>query len=146
MNMLKRVATATVLAVGIAGVVEAHHAANSQFDTTQNLAFSGALEKYYVGAPHGYWYFTRMENGEVKHWVFETGAPDALRRSGLSMHGDLKIGETYKIAYSPALDGSNAGLITGIKLADGRIIGLYAKDNADAADKLLTEKLLNGDK
>ena len=143
MNMLKRVAAATVLAVGIAGVVEAHHAANSQFDTTQTLAFQGTLEKFYVGNPHGYWYFTRMVNGQAQHWAFETSGPDALRRSGMKYREDLKIGATYHLAYNPALDGSDAGLIAGIKLQDGRILGFYAKDSADAAGALLNEKVLN---
>ena len=96
-----------------------------------------------MGQPHGYWYLARTVNGEVQHWIFETGAPDVLRRSGLSMHQDLKIGQVYKLAYCPALDGTNAGLITGVRLPDGRIIGLYAKDTADAAARALTEKLLS---
>ncbi len=145
MNMLKRAAAmAMVLAVGTVGVAEAHHADNSQFDANKNTVFTGVLSRMYIGNPHSYLYFVRMVNGQQKNWTFETEAVLALRRAGLSVRDNLKIGSTYSLVYSPALDGSDSGLMTAIKLANGRIIAFLAKNNVNAANNLLNEKLLNG--
>jgi Family of unknown function (DUF6152) len=144
MNMLKRVTMAMLLAVGMVGLAEAHHAANSQFDGNKNIVFTGVLDRVYLGNPHGYLYFIRMVNGQQENWTFETEAILALRRAGLSAREDLPIGNTYSLVYSPALDGSKAGLMHAIKLSNGRVIAFSVKDNVDASDALLNERLLDG--
>jgi hypothetical protein len=144
MNMLKQAAMATVLAVGTVGLAVAHHADNSQFNANKNLAFTGVLSRMYIGNPHSYLYFARLVNGQQQNWTFETEAEAGLRRAGLSVRNSWKVGDTYSLVYSPALDGSNAGLMTAIRLTNGRIIAFLTKDNVDAANKLLNEKLLNG--
>ena len=145
MNMLKRAAVAMVLAVGLVGLAEAHHAVNSQFDANKTAPFTGVLEKTFIGNPHCYLYFVHMmPGGQQEHWIFETDAVVALKRAGLSVRDSLKIGDTYSITYNPALGGAYAGLMTAIKLHDGRIISMSAKNQQDAANQLLTEKLLNG--
>lgn len=144
MKMLKQAAIAMVLAVATAGLAEAHHAANSQFNGNQNIAFTGVLARVYVGNPHGYLYFTRIVNGQQENWTFETEAILALRRAGLSVRTDLPVGSTYSLVYSPALDGSKAGLMHAIKLSNGRIIAFSVKGNVNASDELLNQKLLNG--
>jgi hypothetical protein len=133
-----------VLAMGSVGLAEAHHAANSQFDGNKNIVFSGVLTRMYLGNPHSYVYFTRMVNGQQENWTFETEAILALRRAGLSARNDLPIGSTYALVYSPALDGSKAGLMHAIKLPSGRIIAFSVKGNVVASDALLNEQLLNG--
>jgi hypothetical protein len=142
--MLKQAAMATVLAVGTVGLAVAHHADNSQFNANKNLAFTGVLSRMYIGNPHSYLYFARLVNGQQQNWTFETEAVLALHRAGLSVRDSLKIGDTYSLVYSPALDGSDSGLMTAIKLANGRIIAFLTKNNVNAANDLLNEKLLNG--
>lgn len=144
MKMLDNVAMATVLAVGAVGLADAHHADNSQFDANKNLAFTGVLSRMNIGNPHSYLFFVRMVDGKQENWAFETEAVLALRRAGLSLRESLKIGGTYSLVYSPALDGSPSGLMTAIKLSDGRIIAFLAKNNVTAANDLLNQKLLNG--
>ncbi len=144
MNSLKQATMAMVLTLGTVGLAVAHHAANSQFDGNRNIVFTGVLNRVYLGNPHGYLYFIRMVNGQQENWTFETEAILALRRAGLSARKDLPIGSTYSLVYSPALDGSKAGLMHAIKLSDGRIIAFSVKDNVDASNALLNERLLNG--
>jgi hypothetical protein len=146
MNTTKRVGLAMVLAVGTAGLAQAHHAVNSQFNANITNPFTGTLEKTYLGNPHCYLYFVRtMPDGQMQHWTFETDAVLALRRAGLSVRENFKIGDSYAITYNPALDGGYAGLMTAIKLSDGRIISMSTKVQQNAADSLLTEKkLLDG--
>jgi len=145
MNMLKQAAMAMVLAVGIVGLAEAHHAVNSQFNANKTIPFKGVLEKMFIGNPHSYLYLARMmPGGQLQHWTFETDAVVALKRAGLSVRDSLKVGDAYSITYNPALGGELAGLMTAIKLHDGRIISMSAKAQQNAANKLLSEKLLNG--
>jgi Family of unknown function (DUF6152) len=144
MSILKKAAMAMVLAAGAVGLAEAHHADNSQFNANKNMVFTGMLSRMYIGNPHSYLYFIRMDNGQQKNWTFETEAVLALKRAGLSVRDSLKVGSTYSLVYSPALDGSDSGLMTAIKLADGRIIAFLAKNNVSTANDLLNQKLLNG--
>ena len=145
MNTLKRAATTMVLGLGIVGLAEAHHAVNSQFDANKTVSFTGVLEKTFIGNPHSYLYFMHTDNGQQQHWTFETDAVVALKRAGLSVRDNLKIGDSYAITYNPALGGGYAGLMTAIKLHDGRVISMSAKNQQNAANDLLQEKqLLNG--
>ncbi|MGH8257538.1 MAG: DUF6152 family protein, partial [Steroidobacteraceae bacterium] len=111
MDMLKQAVMAMALVAGSVGLAQAHHAANSQFDGNKNIVFTGVLARTYLGNPHSYVYFIRMVNGQQENWTFETEAILALRRAGLSARNDLPIGNTYSLVYSPALDGSKAGLM-----------------------------------
>jgi len=140
--MLKQVAMVVALAVGAAGLAQAHHAGNSQFNGNKVLPFKGVLEKVQSGNPHGYIYFVRMmPNGEQQHWIFETDAILALRRAGLSVRNDLKVGTTFSLAYNPALDGTNGGNLVALQLQDGRVLAFMTKDNVETANKLLREHL-----
>ena len=142
---MKQAAMVMVLAVGVVGLAEAHHADNSQFNANKNVLFTGVLQRMYIGNPHSYLYLVRMmPSGQMQNWTFETEAVLALKRAGLSVRDSLKVGTTYSLVYSPALDGSNAGLMTALKLSSGRVVAFLAKDNVNAANKLLAQKLLNG--
>ena len=143
--MLKQATLVIVLAVGVTALAEAHHAVNSQFNANQTMPFTGVLEKTFIGNPHSYLYFARMVKGQQEHWTFETDAVVALKRAGLSVRDSLKIGDAYSLTYNPALDGATSGLMTAIKLHDGRVISMSAKNQQSAANNILdAKKLLNG--
>ena len=144
MNVLKKVVMGMVLAVGVVALAEAHHAGNSQFNGNKVVPFTGVLEKVQSGNPHGYIYFVRMApSGQQEHWIFETDAILALRRAGLSVRNDLKVGSTFTLAYNPALDGTNGGNLVALQLQDGRVLAFMTKDNVETANKLLKEHLFN---
>jgi Family of unknown function (DUF6152) len=141
MNMLKRAGVAMALAVGTVGLAAAHHAVNSQFNGNKTSPFTGVLEKTFIGNPHSYLYFVRtMPDGQMQHWIFETDAVVALKRAGLSVRENLKVGDSYAITYNPALGGGYAGLMTAIKLHDGRVISMSAKNQQNAANSLLEKQ------
>jgi hypothetical protein len=129
---------AGALAVGVlAGPALAHHAVNSQFDITKNMSLTGVMTKYELINPHAYVHFdVKAPDGKVQAWAFETGAPIALRRAGLSAREAFKVGETYKIVYSPSRDGSPTGLMTAITLPNGQFIAFGGAQNVDAAKEL----------
>jgi hypothetical protein len=100
----------------------------------QNMPLTGVMTKYELINPHTYVHFDVKEaDGSVHAWAFETGAPIALKRAGLSARESFKIGDTYKIVYSPSRDGSRTGLMTAITLPDGRFVAFGAAQNVDAA-------------
>jgi Family of unknown function (DUF6152) len=116
------------------GAVDAHHSVNAQFDVTQNLSTTAVLKKVDLVNPHTYFHFIVTENGESYELSLETGAPIALQRAGLSVRDNLKIGETYKIFYSPARNGKKEiGLMHAMTLPDGKFIGFGAGQNIEAA-------------
>jgi hypothetical protein len=123
-------------AMGLAwvGTVGAHHSVNAQFDVTTNLATKAVLTKVELINPHVYFHFVITEKGKPHDISLETGAPIALQRAGLSVRDNLKVGETYKIFYSPARNGSkDLGLLWAMTLPDGKFIGFGAGQNIDAA-------------
>jgi hypothetical protein len=134
----------TLLAAGLAagllagtGPALAHHAVNSQFDVTRNVAMTGVMTKYELINPHSYIHFdVKGADGKVVAWSFETGAPASLRRAGLSARDAFKIGETYKFVVSPSRNGSPTGLLTAITLPTGQFIAFSAAQNVDAAREL----------
>lgn len=141
MKDLRKVVLAASLGMMVATMSTAafaHHAVNSQFDVTKNLLFEGTMTKFELINPHSYVHLDRkLPNGKVESWSFETGAPAAIKRAGLSAREAWKRGETYKLSYSPARDGSHTGLMNAFVLPDGRIIGFGSAQNVDAAKKLL---------
>jgi hypothetical protein len=127
------------LVVGLActGAVLAHHSVAAQFDTQRNLAASGVLRKVELVNPHSYMSFTVTENGKSREMNFETAAPIALKRAGLSIRDNLKVGDTFKIVYSPLRNGgTDSGLLTAITLPNGKFVAFGSTQNIDAAREL----------
>lgn len=124
-----------VLAMSVA--VGAHHSVNAEFDASKNIAVVGTLTKVELINPHGYVHFdVTGADGKVTSWSFLTGAPIALKAAGISVRDTLKVGETYKIVYSPARKGGNLGLLWSLVLPDGRFVAFGSANNVQAAKEL----------
>ena len=121
------------MSVGIA----AHHSVNAEFDASKNIAIVGTLTKVELINPHGYVHFdVTGPDGKVTSWSFLTGAPIALKQAGISVRDTLKVGDTYKIVYSPARKGGNLGLLWSLVLPDGRFVAFGSANNVQAAREL----------
>jgi Family of unknown function (DUF6152) len=137
MNFLKTAIIAISALMVLSSSAFAHHAVNSQFDITKNLPMEGVLTRFELVNPHAYVHFNvKGPDGAWSEWSFETGAPIALKRAGLSAREVLKIGETFKFVYSPSRDGSHTGLMTAFTLPDGRLIAFGAGQNIEAAEAI----------
>jgi hypothetical protein len=55
-------------------------------------------------------------------WEIEGRTPGQLVRAGWS-RTTLKVGETITVDFSPAKDGTRAGLLTRVRRADGTVVG-----------------------
>ena len=135
--MLKR-AVLTLFAVAAIGLaakpVIAHHALQAEFDTAKRGGFTGVLTKFSMINPHVRWYFdVPGANGAVAKFEVIGAGPQALRDNGLTRI--FKVGETLKVTYAPARDGSNLGRVVTFTFPDGRVITLYHEDPNNPNDR-----------
>lgn len=121
-------------ALGVATAASAHHAAQAQFDLTKNITITAPLSKTELINPHSYLHFlVKDKDGKTYDLSLETVTPVGLQRAGLSVRDNLKVGDTFKITYSPARDGKNVGFLHAITLRDGTFISVSAPQNINAA-------------
>ena len=119
---MKTVISALTAALLLAATAaSAHHNVNAQFDNAKELQIVGTLSEIRDVAPHAQWKAMVVDpKTKVQStFNFETQGANTLRRFGLSMKTDVKVGRTYTFVYSPARDGSNNGFMTAL-IIDGK--------------------------
>lgn len=120
MNIISKFVMAAVVVGGAASMsfpAQAHHAINSQFNTTKQLTFSAVLTGMVIRAPHPFWTF-KDDKGNV--WKLESAAPATLRRSGMRLKEDIVQGNRYEVFFAPSRDGTRTGLLTSLRFAGKR--------------------------
>ena len=113
----------------------AHHAVQSQFDMNgKQQTWKGTLKEVRWVNPHTHFVLDVDEGGgKVTSWIFETAAPNGLRRAGFSQKGVFKVGEAYTFVGYQARDGSNRAVGRDIKFTDGRALFFEGSSPAAAA-------------
>ncbi len=87
--MMKRIILNLALITGIASLAStparAHHAFAAEFDATKPVRVEGTIVKVEWTNPHS-WFHVDVTgaNGEVEHWMFEGGGPNALIKRGFT--------------------------------------------------------------
>jgi len=120
-------------AVGLltmAGPVLAHHAVQSEFDMNgKQQTWKGTLKEVRWTNPHTH-FLLDVEDGEGKSntWVFETAAPNGLRRAGFSQKGVFKVGESYTFVGYQARDGSRMAFLESLTGPDGKTVKIWFGD------------------
>ena len=121
-------------ALGVATSASAHHAAQAQFDLLKNFTITATLSKVELINPHSYLHFlVKDKDGKTHELSLETVTPVGLQRAGLSVRDNLKVGDMFKITYSPARNGENVGFLHAITLTNGTFISVSAPQNINAA-------------
>ncbi|MEI6282563.1 MAG: DUF6152 family protein [Alphaproteobacteria bacterium] len=94
----------------------AHHNANAQYDNSKEFSVLGTLTEFRDIAPHAQWRVTSVDPATKaqKAWAFEALGANGLRRMGVAVKTDFKVGQSYTFFYTPARDGSNSGFITAV--------------------------------
>ena len=103
--MIKSITLATAAAAAfIAGTpVMAHHSANAQFDTKQDIKLVGVVTKVENINPHSWWHVTATgPDGKPVIWKLESLSPNGLIRQGVRVKTDIKLGGTYEFRIAPA--------------------------------------------
>ena len=118
----------------VAAPLAAHHALQAQYDTSKRGTFTGVLTRFALINPHVRWFFdVKGADGTVTQWEVTGAGPQALRANGMTRI--FVAGDTYKVVYAPARDGSNLGRVVTFTFADGRVVTLFHEDPNNPNDR-----------
>jgi len=108
----------------------AHHAVQSEFEVSgKQQTWTGTLKEVRWVNPHTHFLLDVDEgNGKNTTWMFETAAPNGLRRAGFSQKGVFKIGEPYTFVGYQARDGSKPGFLESLTGPDGKTVKIWFGD------------------
>jgi hypothetical protein len=107
--------------------VAAHHGMSALFDFNERFSRTGTLVRLDWRNPHIYLFVEAREaDGQVQTWRFEGPSPVFFRNRDLASKSDFvdSIEKTVIVDASRARDGSLAGLIRSITLANGKFVPL----------------------
>ena len=102
----------------------AHHNANAQYDNSKVDRVTGTLTEIRDISPHAQWKLVSVDPQTKQQitWSFESVSNANLRRLGIEVKKDLRIGNTITIIYTPARDGSKTGFLTGVVIGGKEFI------------------------
>ena len=119
-NLLASIVFLSFFAVAAPAV--AHHSANSQFDTSKEFILTGVLTELEEINPHSQWHVdVKAADGTVTSWKLEGVSPNNLRKAGIRVKDDLKIGGTYSFTVAPSRDGSHIAFLKAVDV-NGRLV------------------------
>ena len=123
--MVKRTLLTSIVSLSffaVAAPALAHHSANSQFDTSKEFILTGVLTELEEINPHSQWHVdVKAADGTVTSWKLEGVSPNNLRRAGIRVKDDLKIGGTYSFTVAPSRDGSHIAFLKAVNV-NGRVV------------------------
>ncbi len=95
------VIAAALLAIAVSPS-KAHHSANAQYDVAREVELTGELVRLRAVAPHTLWELgIKNAQGQVENWTFESASPAVLRRNGVQVREDVKVGDTFTVYFNP---------------------------------------------
>jgi hypothetical protein len=115
------VALAGVAALLLAVPASAHHS-YAMFDHDQTLKVTGSVKNFEWTNPHSWLNIVVTDPaGKTFPFGFETRSPSNLASLGMNPQS-MKPGDKVTVSYHPLKDGSHGGEITGIVLANGKVV------------------------
>ena len=110
----------------------AHHS-TSMFEPEKRVTLTGTVKEFQWTNPHAWIQVTvTAPDGTSTDWSFECGSPNTLSRQGWKP-STLKPGDEISVVANPMKDGTSAGLMYTVTLADGRMLGPGALAQPNAA-------------
>ncbi len=136
MTVTKKLAGVILVLALLAIPAIAHHSFLAEFDQTKPVRVEGKLTLVKFSNPHGWVYIDVTTDGKTVNWAFETGAANALLRSGWRP-ADLPVGTELIAEGWRARNGSNTANARSITFkADGRrIFAGTSNPNAPANER-----------
>jgi hypothetical protein len=99
----------------------------------RRITLNGTITEFQWTNPHAWIQVTVLgPDGKPADWSFECGSPNTLSRLGWKP-STLKPGDAVAIVANPMKDGTHAGLMYTVTLADGRMLGPGAPSAAAPA-------------
>ena len=119
---------AIAIAIDIATAITAPRAASAHhstamFEPEKRVTLNGTIKDFQWTNPHAWIQMVVSgADGKPADWSFECGSPNTLSRQGWKP-SMLKAGDAVTIVANPMKDGTSAGLLYTVTLADGRVLG-----------------------
>ena len=119
-RQMQRLAPAALAAAGLSLSTQAsaHHSFN-MFALDQNVTVTGTVKDYQFKMPHVWFYLVVPTKTGTEEWGFECHSPNLVARKGWNLN-TLKPGDKVTVMMHPMRDGSKAGSVAYITLADGK--------------------------
>lgn len=117
------------LAAGAAPAAGAHHS-TAMFDRDAKVTLNGVIKDFQWTNPHAWIQVVAPgPDGRPAEWSIECNSPNTLSRQGWKA-STFKPGDKVAIVANPMKDGTHAGLLITVTLADGRVLGPGAEPAA----------------
>jgi hypothetical protein len=118
---------ASVGPLAMSAPAAAHHAIQSEYDTSKTEEFTGVLTRFALVNPHVRWFFDEKKpDGTVVKWEMTSSGPGAIRDAGLARI--FVVGDTYQVTFAPAFSGAKLGRVRTMTFPSGRVVRMFDKD------------------
>ena len=107
------------------GSLLAHHSLAGVYDMKGEKEVSGTVAKLQFTNPHGsLTVAVKTDAGPTTEWVMTMGSATALAQRGVGKTGPnaLHAGDSVKVKFLPAKDGSPLGFLKSVTYSDGHVI------------------------
>ena len=98
----------------------AHHSF-AMFALDKIVTVDGVVKDYHFAMPHVWLYTTVATAGGPEEWGFECHSPNLVARKGWKS-SSFKPGDKISIRMHPMKDGSKAGSVISVTLANGQVL------------------------
>ena len=133
--MIKRTLVCVVLCGFMtAGSLLAHHSLAGVYDMKKEMELSGSVESVKFVNPHGsLTVLVKNPDGTSTPWVLTLGSATGLAQRGIGKTGPnaLHAGDSIKVKFIPAINGSPLGFLKSVTMPDGRVINISAGNPND---------------
>jgi len=128
--MIKRMLGCVVLLGLMAGTtLQAHHSLAGVYDMKSEKELTGTVKSIKFVNPHGTLTITvKNQDGTPVDWTVTMGSATGLAGKNVGPTGPnaLHFGDTIKIKFIPAANGSPLGFLKTVTYADGHVIVISA--------------------
>ncbi|MEP7310981.1 MAG: DUF6152 family protein [Pseudomonadota bacterium] len=108
------------IGLGLGGPVGAHHSF-AMFDMNKTVTLQGVVRKVEYRNPHVYLFVEVGESTSAKVWAIEARSVALMNRAGWKIN-TIKPGDVVTVTARPIRDGTPAGLLSNVTLANGTVI------------------------
>jgi hypothetical protein len=124
----------SVLILGAAASLPAHHSFAAHYDMQKPLTVQGTIVEVKLANPHSWFYLDAREpDGKIVRWAFEAGTPSGMIRNGYKK-SELPAGTMVTITGFHARDLSQkVGMLRQLTTADGKTYGMFGPQEGTGA-------------
>jgi hypothetical protein len=128
MSRIRSFCLAALAAVVLMAAPLAAHHGYAAYDMTKTQALKGTITRFRLVNPHSQLEFdVKAANGEIEHWIVETGATVRSMTAAGATRDTFKPGDVVTVHFYPAHNGSRIGALQKVEFADGHVFDLSPK-------------------